>query len=652
MVQRQVKSVQTNSPRINKTAAILGGIVFAVYLLTLQSAISPGDAGELVSAAKTLSVPHPPGYPLYVFFGKIFTWIPVGTLAWRVSLFSAICGTGAAALLFLTIAEMTKSIWVGILATELFAFYSTVWFYSTTAEVFALNNLFCAGVLYLHSRLEKGFERKWVYWGALWMGMGLANHHTLILFALPFLIGTVTKYFKEFKNISFVVKLVLVGALGMSPYLYFPIASNSPSILNWGDQSTASGFLTHLLRRDYGTFQLSTHPVEDDFYFFGVAWLFLKEAVQAVLLVGIPMVILGFKKSRRVWIFTFLLYVLVFVFLSNQSLNEASAPEIIRRFLQAPMLILCGWVGLGIYEYSKQKRVDPRLFRVLIPVVFLFQAALFWEQRHEKHERVHEDIARTILESVPPGSLLFTRGEYLLFPLRYLQTAENFRPDVKILDLTLMNYSWYKRGVLASYPGLVFPGEHLASEGGTGYSWVQFIDSNISHQPIVKCDGFAKNDELDHSNYKTWPFGFCEWVIPKTDILPAEKWVNQTEQTLERFKFLESDAIKGWEAVLREHYLNGVRFLGSRLIVYGQAQGVQPFIEKGIAILERLKTVNPEESSFTYWNLAVGYQTKMNSTPGAREELVKNLSKFLEVAKPDQAEVPLARTLLMQLQKT
>jgi len=48
-------------------------IPFAAYLLTLCPTVYVGDSGELTTAAATLGIPHPPGYPLYVLLGYAFS---------------------------------------------------------------------------------------------------------------------------------------------------------------------------------------------------------------------------------------------------------------------------------------------------------------------------------------------------------------------------------------------------------------------------------------------------------------------------------------------------------------------------------------------------------------------------------------------------
>ncbi len=60
-----------------------------VYLLTIAPTLSFFDSGEMISGAYTLGVSHPPGYPVYVTLGKLFSFIPLGNVAFRVNLMSS-----------------------------------------------------------------------------------------------------------------------------------------------------------------------------------------------------------------------------------------------------------------------------------------------------------------------------------------------------------------------------------------------------------------------------------------------------------------------------------------------------------------------------------------------------------------------------------
>src|SRR5262245_41092945 len=92
-----------NGPRREEIAAAVA-IAFLLFLLYARGAcptIYVGDSGELVAAVHTLGIPHPTGYPLYVLLGKLWTLaLPFGSIAWRMSVFSAVCAAAACASLF------------------------------------------------------------------------------------------------------------------------------------------------------------------------------------------------------------------------------------------------------------------------------------------------------------------------------------------------------------------------------------------------------------------------------------------------------------------------------------------------------------------------------------------------------------------------
>src|SRR5215471_1070031 len=81
-------------PQFSRTILVSGLIVFiasmSAYSFTLAPTVTLVDSGELIVAAKSLGVAHPPGFPLYVMLAHIATLIPFGTIAFRVNLASAI----------------------------------------------------------------------------------------------------------------------------------------------------------------------------------------------------------------------------------------------------------------------------------------------------------------------------------------------------------------------------------------------------------------------------------------------------------------------------------------------------------------------------------------------------------------------------------
>ena len=103
-------------------ALALAAGVFVVYALGACRTIYVGDSGELVTAVAVLGIPHPSGYPLYVMLGKLWTLlVPFGSIAFRMSLFSAFFAAGACGLLYRLGREMRLPVPASILSALLLA---------------------------------------------------------------------------------------------------------------------------------------------------------------------------------------------------------------------------------------------------------------------------------------------------------------------------------------------------------------------------------------------------------------------------------------------------------------------------------------------------------------------------------------------------
>ena len=243
------------------TASAVGLFVLVVYARTLYPDVPGGDAGELIAAVATGGVPHPPGYPLYALLGEAFLHVPFGTVAWRLNLMSAACDSAAAAVLYLAVARWARSTWAGLAATMLFAFAPAIWGYAVLAEVFALNNLFVALLLLLAVMWQETRDRRWVLWGALVFGLGLSNHQTIVFTGAPLSAWALWTGRRDLLRLRPLLWIVSLFALGLIPHLYLPIAAARDAAVTWGAADTRSGFWTHVLRREYGTFQLASTGV-------------------------------------------------------------------------------------------------------------------------------------------------------------------------------------------------------------------------------------------------------------------------------------------------------------------------------------------------------------------------------------------------------
>ena len=109
------------------------------------------------------------------------------------NLFSALAGSAASLLLCRGVIRWTGDVAAGALAAGAFAFGPLVWPYAITAEVFALNNLFAAGLVYFSARVGQRARghgrrelRRTLNLGALWLGLGFAHHHILVFLGIPY----------------------------------------------------------------------------------------------------------------------------------------------------------------------------------------------------------------------------------------------------------------------------------------------------------------------------------------------------------------------------------------------------------------------------------------------------------------------------------
>ena len=83
-------------------AAAVGVIAVAVYVRTLTPGMIPiSDTPALQFVGRVLGVAHNPGYPTYVLLTYSFSYLPVGSLAYQINLFSALLGGLTAALTIL-----------------------------------------------------------------------------------------------------------------------------------------------------------------------------------------------------------------------------------------------------------------------------------------------------------------------------------------------------------------------------------------------------------------------------------------------------------------------------------------------------------------------------------------------------------------------
>jgi hypothetical protein len=99
--------IRSEAPAGSRRALVAAAVFLAalgVYGWTVAPTVTLVDSGELITAARTLGVAHPPGFPLYVLLAHLASIVPIGSIAARVNFASALFGACAA--LFVTLAVL------------------------------------------------------------------------------------------------------------------------------------------------------------------------------------------------------------------------------------------------------------------------------------------------------------------------------------------------------------------------------------------------------------------------------------------------------------------------------------------------------------------------------------------------------------------
>lgn len=139
-------------------------VSLVVYSLTKAPTLSFWDCGEFIAASYVLGIPHPPGSPLYVLFGRLFSVLPLWSdVSVRVNMLSAFCSSFTALFGYLIIARILRAwfrgdpglysrilIFAGAAAGALYAAFSvTNWNNSVEAEVYGMALMFMTALVWL-----------------------------------------------------------------------------------------------------------------------------------------------------------------------------------------------------------------------------------------------------------------------------------------------------------------------------------------------------------------------------------------------------------------------------------------------------------------------------------------------------------------------
>ncbi len=223
--------------RIRQISAALVFVIAAmVYFMSAQRTGSLWDCGEFISGAYKLEVVHPPGAPLFLLIGRIFTLFggafsdDPAMIAFSVNMLSGLASAGAAMLIALitmllgarTLTEgegepegaaLIALGAAGLVAGLCTAFATSVWFSAVEGEVYALSTLFTtltfwATVKWYLAPDEAKYDR-WLVFAIFSAALSMGVH---LLSLLTFPAMGIFYYLKRYKNHNLTGMLLGAGA--------------------------------------------------------------------------------------------------------------------------------------------------------------------------------------------------------------------------------------------------------------------------------------------------------------------------------------------------------------------------------------------------------------------------------------------------------
>ena len=178
---------QTLAPTfVDVLLSLLVGIgALGIFLRTLAPDILYGDSSEFQTLAYTLGIAHPTGYSVYLLIARLFGFLPIGTMAWRINLLSAVAAAGTIAGTFLLGCYMTRQRVAAVLGSLTLLISYTFWGQAVIAEVYTIGTLWWVLImLTLWHWGQRPSERPWwLFTAAALSGLSFGIHLYTVLIA-------------------------------------------------------------------------------------------------------------------------------------------------------------------------------------------------------------------------------------------------------------------------------------------------------------------------------------------------------------------------------------------------------------------------------------------------------------------------------------
>lgn len=524
-------------------AAVISIVYFLISCVFQAQGIYGGDSGDLVTAAVTMGVPHPPGYPLYSALGWFASHIPLFTPVWRVTLVSSMSHAIALYFIYLFTYSVIRKHMVAVFATLALAGNYLFALYTLTPEVFGLHDLFVSVLMYLLYRVMTEKHVRWILISAGMWGLAL-SHHPIIVFLFPawgyaiYILRLDTRI-----DVRARLQIIGIGILGLLPYLYIPIAARGTSVVNWDRAVTFGQFIKLVTRADYGTFMSSAAAGTEMYQRF----LSIRAYVDFFLLdfsyIGVVFLVFGvlwmWNNKRNffiAWAFALVSIGPGFYFYASFPLGGRFTLGTYERFMLSSYVMMAPIIGIGAY-YAVQKLVGyisgirkkskEQIVAILFTGTLLYPIMIssitIWRFVGLAQDKTAENFAVDILASAPPRSIVLLVHDVVLFTTQYVRYGLNTRPDTIVIQFSRLSQHDYQLVLKKIFPDLVIPPD--------SDDFIQdFIAKNQQLRPIVTNVLFPVQE-----GFEWLPNGLLYMLVPSAQLQSPEKVVQANRELWSNF---------------------------------------------------------------------------------------------------------------------
>lgn len=445
---------------------------FLLYLRTLAPTIYNLDSAELTTAVATNGLIRATGYPLYLVLGRLWAFLPLGDMGYRMNLFSAFCGAFTIFLAEQCLRRLQVNGWARLGALGLLATAPYFWALSLIAEVYTLHTALMAGVILALLWWQARPSAFRLAIPVFLMALSMGNHAATVLL-LPGCIWYVgVSHAREIIKPRYGIFAVVALLLGASIFLVLPLRYAAGPVFNYAGTYDAAGIFHPVnLQTWAGFWWLVTGQAfaGQMFAYAGTAvwpevWAYVGQLWGAFLVVGIGPGLLGCAVLwRRNWQLGGLL---ALIFLAN-AVFYINYRVVDKTTMFLPTyLIWALWLGVGyqaLWEWSRESEGSrlpgraslfsalqkPRLLlRAAIVGSLLLAILLNWGRVDRSEDWSTRRQSEEILALAEPDALIF--GWWQTAPgLQYLQLVEGQRPDVTVINRFLISGEDMSRLILS-----------------------------------------------------------------------------------------------------------------------------------------------------------------------------------------------------------